>query len=111
MILVDIGLYCLAAFFEIFGCFSFWMVFKLEKSYGWLGLGVVSLMMFAWVLTRVDSDFAGRAYAIYGGIYIAASLLWLLKVEKMSLSVWDMVGVSVSIIGALIIIIGNIKNY
>jgi hypothetical protein len=29
----------------------------------------------------VDSAFAGRAYAAYGGIYIAASLVWLWLVE------------------------------
>ena len=39
-------------------------------------LGVVSLIAFAFALTRVDSAFAGRAYAAYGGIYIAASLVW-----------------------------------
>ncbi len=28
-------------------------------------------------LTRIDAVFAGRAYAAYGGVYIAASLLWI----------------------------------
>jgi hypothetical protein len=40
--------------------------------------GIASLVGFALALTRVDSAFAGRAYAAYGGIYIAASLAWLL---------------------------------
>ena len=44
-------------------------------------LGVVSLIAFAFSLTRVDSVFAGRAYAAYGGIYIAASLVWLWLIE------------------------------
>jgi small multidrug resistance family-3 protein len=44
-------------------------------------LGVASLVGFAVALTRVDSAFAGRAYAAYGGIYIAASLVWLWLVE------------------------------
>ena len=39
--------------------------------------GVVSLVLFAWLLTRIESDFAGRAYAAYGGVYIAVSLMWL----------------------------------
>ena len=46
-------------------------------------LGIVSLIAFAVVLTRADSAFAGRAYAAYGGIYIAASLLWLSIVERL----------------------------
>ena len=39
--------------------------------------GVGSLVVFAVALTRVDSLFAGRVYAAYGGIYIVASLVWL----------------------------------
>lgn len=35
---------------------------------GWAG--IAGLGLFAWALTRVDADFAGRAYAAYGGIYI-----------------------------------------
>jgi drug/metabolite transporter superfamily protein YnfA len=44
-------------------------------------LGILSLVAFAAMLTRVDAAFAGRAYAAYGGIYIAASLGWLWLVE------------------------------
>ena len=38
-------------------------------------------MLFAWLLTQVDTAAAGRAYAAYGGVYIGASLLWLWVVE------------------------------
>jgi small multidrug resistance family-3 protein len=38
-------------------------------------LGMVSLTAFAFVRTLVDSAFAARAHAAYGGIYIAASLV------------------------------------
>ena len=40
-------------------------------------LGIALLVIFALLLTRISSDFAGRAYAAYGGIYIVASLLWM----------------------------------
>ena len=33
--------------------------------------------LFAYLLTLVESIAAGRAYAAYGGIYIAPSLAWL----------------------------------
>ena len=39
---------------------------------------------FGVLLTRSEVAFAGRAYAAYGGVYIAASLLWLLVVEQSS---------------------------
>ena len=40
-------------------------------------MGVASLIAFAFTLTRINSAFAGGAYAAYGGIYIVASLAWL----------------------------------
>ena len=50
---------------------------------------------------------AGRVYAIYGGIYIFASLLWLVLVEKESFNRWDIIGASICIFGASVIFIGN----
>ena len=69
-----------AAFFEIAGCFAFWVWLRRGASPLVALLGVVSLVVFAVALTRVDSVFAGRADAAYGGIYIAASLVWLWSV-------------------------------
>jgi small multidrug resistance family-3 protein len=102
-------IYFLAAFFEILGCYSFWSFFKLNKSYLWLFIGMVSLSIFAYLLTKVNLEFAGRAYAIYGGIYIVSSLLWLYFIEKQSLNKWDLIGAGICILGASIILIGNQK--
>ena len=63
-----------AALAEIAGCFAFWAWLRLDKSAWWLAPGIASLMLFAYLLTLVDSPAAGRAYAAYGGIYIATSL-------------------------------------
>ena len=76
-LLVYIG----AALSEIAGCFAFWAWLRSERSPLWLVPGVASLILFAYLLTRVDVAFAGRAYAAYGGIYIAASLAWLFFIE------------------------------
>ena len=67
-------------------------------------LGVVSLIAFAFALTRVDSAFAGRAYAAYGGIYIAASLVWLWVAERQVPTRTDGLGAALAIIGTLVII-------
>ena len=40
----NLGIFFLAAFFEIFGCFAFWLYFKLERTPWWIALGVVSLV-------------------------------------------------------------------
>ena len=65
-----------AAIAEIAGCFTFWAWLRLGKSAWWLAPGLASLALFAFLLTRVDALAAGRAYAAYGGVYIAASLSW-----------------------------------
>lgn len=98
--------YVLAAIAEIAGCFSFWAWLRLERSPLWLAPGMASLAAFAWLLTRVDSDAAGRAYAAYGAVYICASLGWLWAVEGTRPDRWDVVGATVCLAGAAIILLG-----
>jgi small multidrug resistance family-3 protein len=98
--------YVLAALAEIAGCFAFWAWLRLEKSWLWVLPGTTSLIVFAWLLTRVDSDAAGRAFAAYGGVYIAASLAWLWAVEGARPDRWDLLGAIVCLAGAAIILFG-----
>lgn len=98
--------YGLAALAEIAGCFSFWAWLRLGRSPLWLLPGVASLILFAVLLTRIESDFAGRAYAAYGGVYIAASLVWLWQVEGVQPDRWDLLGAAVCLAGAGIILWG-----
>lgn len=94
-----------AAVAEIAGCFAFWAWLRLGKSPLWLGPGIVSLIAFAWLLTRIESDFAGRGYAAYGGVYIAASLLWLWLAEGQRPDRWDLVGAAICLVGAAVILL------
>lgn len=105
-ILRPLALYLLVAFFEIGGCFAFWAYLRLGRSPWLLVPGMVSLSLFAWTLTRVEAPFAGRAYAAYGGVYIASALLWLLLVERTVPDRWDIIGALVCVAGALIILLG-----
>ena len=100
----NLVIFALAAFFEIAGCFAFWMWLRRGATPLMAVLGVVSLIAFALALTRTDSAFAGRAYAAYGGIYIAASLVWLWLIEGQAPTRTDLVGAALAISGALIII-------
>ena len=72
----------------------------------WVGLGVLSLCLFAWLLTLVDADHAGRAYAAYGGVYIAAALGWLWIAEGVRPDRWDAIGAATCLAGAAIILWG-----
>ncbi len=102
----SIAFYVAAAVAEIAGCFAFWAWARLGKSAWWLVPGLASLALFAWLLTRVDTAFAGRAYAAYGGIYIAASLAWLALVERTLPDRWDLAGAGICVAGAAVILFG-----
>lgn len=95
-----------AAMAEITGCFAFWAWMRQGGSTIWLVPGMVSLVIFAWLLTLAPSDFAGRAYAAYGGVYIAASLIWLWLVERQRPDTWDVAGVMICLFGAALILWG-----
>lgn len=95
----------LAALAEIAGCFAFWAWWRLDKSVFWLAPGLVFLILFAWLLAQADSAFAGRAYAAYGGVYIACSLAWLWLVEGMRPDRFDLAGATLALTGAGIILV------
>jgi len=80
--MLTIPVYVAAAAAEIAGCFSLW----------------------AWLLTLSPAAFAGRAYAAYGGVYIAASLIWLWLAEGFRPDRWDVVGALLCLAGAAVIL-------
>ena len=104
--MIALPVFVAAALAEIAGCFSFWAWMRLHRSAWWLLPGLAALALFAWLLTRVDSAEAGRAYATYGGVYICASLGWLWAVEGTRPDRWDLAGAATCLLGAGIILFG-----
>ncbi|WP_026304571.1 YnfA family protein [Kaistia granuli] len=102
--MISIAIYVAAGLAEIAGCFAFWAWLRLDRSVWWLVPGALSLALFAYLLTLVDSTAAGRAYAAYGGIYIAMSILWLWIVEGARPDRWDLTGAGICLAGASIIL-------
>ena len=100
------AIYVAAALAEIAGCFAFWAWLRLDRSVFWVLPGVVSLVVFALLLTRIESLYAGRAFAAYGGVYIAAALGWLWAVEGTRPDRWDVIGGAICLVGAAIIVLG-----
>ncbi len=96
--------FALAALAEIAGCYAVWVWARQGAPTLWLLPGLVSLAAFAWLLTRVDAGFAGRAYAAYGGVYISAALFWLWLVEGQRPDRWDLVGGGLCLAGAAVIL-------
>lgn len=99
-------LHPIAAVAEIAGCFAFWSVMRLGRSPLWLAPGCAALLLFAVLLAFSPADQAGRAFAAYGGIYIAASLGWLWLVEGARPDRWDIAGGLICVAGALVILLG-----
>jgi len=97
-------IYPLAALAEIAGCFAIWAWWR-GASPLWLPPGVASLALFGWLLAQVDAGFAGRAYAAYGGVYIAASLLWMWAAEVQRPGLWDLTGAGLCLVGAAVILV------
>ena len=76
------------------------------KSALWVIPALVSLTLFALLLTKVEATYAGRAYAAYGGIYIVASIGWLAVVERVRPLGSDWLGLALCVIGASVILFG-----
>ena len=96
-------IYAGAALAEIAGCFAVWAWMRQGASALWLVPGILSLAVFAWLLTLAPSDFAGRAYAAYGGVYVVVALLWLWRVDGVVPTRWDLVGGVICLAGMAII--------
>lgn len=103
---MTLAFYALAAVLEIAGCAAVWAWARGGASVLWLLPGTASLLLFAWLLSRSDAAFAGRAFAAYGGVYVAASLLWLWVVEGQRPDRGDLAGGAVMLLGAGLILAG-----
>lgn len=101
---MSIPLFIAAAIAEIAGCFAFFAWWRNGASAIWLVPGILSLVVFAWLLALVPVDAAGRAYATYGGIYIAAALVWLWAAEGVRPDRYDLAGAAICLLGAAVIL-------
>lgn len=97
-----IALFTLTAIAELIGCYLPYLWLKQGKSVLLLIPAAISLAMFAWLLSLHPAA-AGRVYAAYGGVYIAAAILWLWLVDGITPTIWDFVGSAVALIGMAII--------
>ena len=95
-----------AAVAEIAGCYAFWLWLRLGKSIWWVIPGLLALAAFAYLLTLVQSEAAGRAYAAYGGVYIVAALAWLWLIEGLRPDRWDLLGGAICLAGTAVILFG-----
>lgn len=99
------GLFFVTALAEILGCYLPWLWLRQQGSMWLLVPATLSLMAFVWLLTLHPAA-SGRVYAAYGGVYVVTALAWLYWVDGVKLSVWDMVGAGLALLGMAIITMG-----
>lgn len=97
-------LFAVTALAEILGCYLPWLVLREGRSPLLLVPAAISLALFAWLLS-LHPTAAGRTYAAYGGVYVAAALLWLWLVDGVTPTGWDLAGVAVALTGMAIIVL------
>jgi small multidrug resistance family-3 protein len=96
-------IYAGAAFAEIAGCFAFWAVLRSGAGWLWLIPGMAALVIFAYLLSLTDAAAAGRAFAAYGGVYIAASIGWMWGFEGVRPDRFDLIGGGLCLAGAAVV--------
>ena len=96
-------LYLATALTEIVGCFLPYLWLRQNGPVWVLVPAAISLAVFTWLLTLHEAA-SGRVYASYGGVYIATAIAWLYFVDGIRPSIWDVVGVTVILTGAAIIV-------
>jgi small multidrug resistance family-3 protein len=98
-------LFILTALAEIVGCFLPYVWLRKGGSAWLLVPAAASLALFAWLLTLHPAA-SGRIYAAYGGVYVATALVWLRVVDGVRLTVFDVAGAAIVLIGMGVIIAG-----
>ncbi|HRO60997.1 MAG TPA: YnfA family protein [Burkholderiaceae bacterium] len=95
-------LFIATALAEIVGCYLPYLWLRQGRSVWLLLPAVLSLALFAWLLSLHETA-AGRVYAAYGGVYIGVALLWLWGVDGVRPTLWDLAGAAVALAGMAII--------
>ena len=99
-----IGLFVITAVAEILGCYLPYLWLKKDHSAWLLVPAFVCLALFAWLLT-LHPTATGRVYAAYGGVYIFVAIMWLWLIDKVKPTTWDILGVTVALVGMAIIVL------
>jgi len=98
----SLGLFIVAGLAEIGGGYLVWLWLRDGRSV-WLGFaGAAALITYGVIPTLQPAGF-GRVYAAYGGFFIVLSLLWGWLFKGSVPDRWDLIGGSICVAGALII--------
>ncbi|MGY5884358.1 YnfA family protein [Modestobacter lacusdianchii] len=99
----SIGLFVVAALFEIGGAWLVWQGIREHRGWLWVGLGAIALGLYGLVATlQPDAEF-GRILAAYGGIFVAGSLVWGMVADGYRPDRADVLGAAICLAGVAVI--------
>jgi small multidrug resistance family-3 protein len=99
--------YLAAALLELAGCAAIWAWWRSHGPLWSLAIGIAALTGFALCLAQSPAAAPGRAFAAYAGVYLVGALGWLALVDRVQPDRWDLIGGTISLAGALIILFGR----
>ncbi len=102
-ILRTLVIFTLAAVCEIGGGWLIWKAARDGKPTWWGLAGAILLIVFGILPTLQPSNF-GRVFAVYGGFFIAMSLLWGWGFDSNQPDIGDVIGGAVALVGAGLIL-------
>lgn len=95
--------FVLAATAEISGAYLVWQWIRNGQSVLFALVGAALLFAYAGLQTMQQFTF-GRAFAGYGGVFIAMAMLWGWWIDGRTPDAWDWVGLGICIVGVSIIL-------
>lgn len=100
-VIQSILFFVLAGLCEIGGGYLVWLALREGKSIWFAVIGVAILGLYGAVPTLQPTHF-GRAYAAYGGVFVALSILWGWLVDRISPDRFDLLGGWIVLLGVLV---------
>jgi len=98
----SIALFIVAGLCEIGGGYLIWQWWRNHAPW-YAGIaGAALLIAYGIVPTYQPANF-GRVYAAYGGVFVALSILWGWKIDRIRPDAFDLIGGAVCLIGVAII--------
>jgi len=98
----SIALFIVAGLCEIGGGYLIWQWWRNHAPW-YAGIaGAALLIAYGIVPTYQPANF-GRVYAAYGGVFVAISILWGWKIDRIRPDAFDLIGGAVCLIGVAII--------
>ncbi len=102
-VLRSIGLFVVAAFFEIGGAWLVWQGVREHRGWMWIVGGVAALGAYGFVATWQPDAHFGRILAAYGGIFVAGSLVWGMVADGYRPDRYDILGALICLAGVAVI--------